>query len=548
MKPGDCLTFNIVSTSFDGRGIAKENGLVIFVNGAVEGDRVKAKVYTVHKSYATAGVTEIINYSPYRNENPCEYHGICGGCPLAHIKYEHQLKIKKQAVADAFTRIGRLSLEGVAFSETVGMETPYRYRNKMVFPTEDINGCPAGGFYASGSHDIVPINHCSAGSIVNISVLNAVLAFMKEQGIPSYNEKTKTGFIRRVFVRTGYHTNELMAVISSARQDIKNIDLLTQKLLQADLGEYVLKSVVLNINEKPNNLVLGDKNIVLYGNGFIEDKIFDLKFHISPHSFFQVNPIQTKKLYEKALEFAEITKNDTVMDIYCGIGTISLCAAKKAKHVIGVEIVPDAISDACENARRNNIKNAEFYCGSAEKTVPRLLEKYGSPDIVIIDPPRKGSDENTLNAILLSQPKRIVYISCNPSTLARDAKILCGGGYKIEKITPVDMFPHTAHVETVVQLVRKKPDTYIDITVDMDELDLTSSEAKATYDEIKDYIFDKHCVKVSSLYIAQIKQKHGIIERDCYNNSKKDNQKQPQCPPEKVKLIEEALRHFKMIS
>ena len=294
--------------------------------------------------------------------------------------------------------------------------------------------------------------------------------------------------------------------------------------------------------------MLGERENVLYGTGKIEDELCGLTFRISPRSFYQINPVQTEVLYNTAMEYAGMTGSEKVIDAYCGIGTIGLVASKRAGEVIGVELNRDAVHDAIANAKRNGIKNVRFFCDDAGEFMLGMVQDGEKADIVFMDPPRAGSDECFLSSLVTLAPKKVVYISCNPETQQRDLRFLTKRGYKVEKIQPVDMFPHTNHVETVVQLVRKNPDTYIDITVDMDELDLTTSEAKATYDEIKDYIFDKHRVKVSSLYVAQVKQKHGIIERDCYNNSKKDNQKQPQCPPEKVKLIEEALRHFKMIS
>ena len=280
----------------------------------------------------------------------------------------------------------------------------------------------------------------------------------------------------------------------------------------------------------------------------MEDVLAGVRLRLSPNSFYQVNHAQTEKLYQIAKQFAlTASANDVLLDLYCGVGSIGLSMADCFHRVIGVESVSEAIENAKYNAKMNQIDSAEFYCMDATQAAQRCLTQQVHPDVVILDPPRKGCSPDVIVSVAKMEPKRIVMISCNPATCARDLAAFQLQGYVEEKIVPVDLFPRTIHVETVVQLVRKKPDTYIDITVDMDELDLTSSEAKATYDEIKDYIFDKHCVKVSSLYVAQVKQKHGIIERDCYNNSKKDNPKQPQCPPEKVKLIEEALRHFKMI-
>ena len=286
----------------------------------------------------------------------------------------------------------------------------------------------------------------------------------------------------------------------------------------------------------------------LWGRDTVNDSLCGISYELSPQAFYQINPPQAERLYRKAAEYAALTGRETVLDMYCGAGTISLFLAQGAGRVIGAEIIPEAVENARANAVRNGIENAEFICADASEAAEKFLSGGVRPEVIVVDPPRKGMDEAAVRALCGMMPDRMVYVSCNPATLARDITVFEDCGYTLTRAEAFDLFPRTSHVETVVQLVRKKPDTYIDITVDMDELDLTSSEAKATYDEIKDYIFDKHCVKVSSLYIAQVKQKHGIIERDCYNNSKKYNPKQPQCPPEKVKLIEEALRHFKMIS
>ncbi len=450
LKPNDRIELNITATAQDGRGIARTNGLVVFVHGTLEGERVVAEIYTVHKTYATAGAVEILERSPYRADAFCEAAEKCGGCPLAHITYEKQLKIKKQAVMDAFERLGKFDLSDVEVFKTQGMENPFCYRNKMVFPLDTKHQKTVGGFYERRSHNVVPLKVCDAGEKAASVALNTVVNFLNREGIFAYDEKTRKGNLRRVFVRTAYHTKELMIVLSSATEQIKNLNALTETLRDTDFGEYTLKSIILNINKKPNNLVLGEKNITLWGENTIKDTLLGLTFTISPHSFFQVNPVQTEVLYGEALKLAEIDKTQKVLDIYCGIGTISLCAAKTAKEVVGVEIVEKSISDATENAKRNSIKNAEFYCGAAEAVVPKLIEEKGfSPDVVIVDPPRKGSDEKTLGAILKANPKKIVYVSCNPATLARDARFLADGGYLLKKVVPVDMFPHTEHVETV---------------------------------------------------------------------------------------------------
>ena len=454
MNKNDIIKLNIEKTSSDGRGIGYVDGKICFVHGTLENEIVMAKIYTVHNSYMTAGVTEVITPSPFRMYDYCPHSEVCGGCPLSHIAYDKQKEIKRQHVVDTLCRIGGIGNAKSITSDTLGMDKPQHYRNKMVFPIGEKTGRTIGGFYAPRSHDVVELHSCCVGESCTVQVLNTVIDFMNEEKIPPYCERTHHGTIRRVFVRTGYHSRDLMVVISSATPKIKNIEKLTEKLISQSYGEYNLKSIVLNINTTKNNLVLGDKNITLWGEDTISDSILGLDFSISPHSFFQVNPQQTEKLYQKALDLAEIDETKTVLDIYCGIGTISLCAVRLAKKVIGVEIVPQAINDANENAKRNNLNNTEFYCGEAEQIVPKLIAKGERPDIVIIDPPRKGSDEKTLSAIVKALPERIVYVSCNPATLARDARFLTENGYAMTTATPVDMFPHTEHVECV-SLFRK---------------------------------------------------------------------------------------------
>lgn len=455
MKKDSIIKLNIEKTSSDGRGIGYVDGKICFVAGTLSGETVEAKVYTVHNSYITAGVTKVLTPSPMRKYDYCSYSDNCGGCPLSHIEYQHQLDVKRQHVADTLLRIGGIENAEEITKNTLGMEKPFCYRNKMVFPIGTKNNRAIGGFFAPRSHDVTELDYCCVGEDCAITALKTVLDFMNEENISAYNEKTHKGTIRRVFVRTGYHSRQLMIVISSATEKINNLNKLVEKLKSANFGAYNLKSIILNINSRKNNLVLGDKNITLYGTDTISDSILGLEFSISAHSFFQVNPVQTAVLYSKALELAELDKEKTVLDIYCGIGTISLCAAKNSKKVIGVEIVDAAIKDARDNAKRNNLKNTEFYCGAAEDIVPELIEKGERPDVVIIDPPRKGSDEKTLSAILTANPERIVYVSCNPATLARDAKFLCDNGYKMTNAVPVDMFPNTEHVECVTKFERK---------------------------------------------------------------------------------------------
>lgn len=399
-------------------------------------------VLKTNKNYGYAKAVEVITPSPLRTEPPCRHFAKCGGCQLMTVDYSTQLEFKKNIVRDALLRLGKIDLE----PDIIGMEQPSRYRNKMVFPF-----APDGswGFYRQRSHDVIPLSDCLLGDSLTTEIMNAISAHIKKYNISVYDEAEHKGIMRRAFLRTT--ENEAMVVISANAGSIPKSEELIESITAVSPK---ISSIILNINKKRTNLVLGDKNVTLWGKDVLSATLCGLSYEISPHSFFQVNPQQTEKLYGKAIEFADIKKDDTVLDIYCGIGTISLTAAKTAKAVIGVEIVPEAIENAKENAKRNGIENSKFYCSAAEDIVPELLRDNISPDIVILDPPRKGSDEKTLSAIVSAKPERIVYVSCNPATLARDARFLTENGYAAKAVTAVDMFPHTVHVESVALFVQ----------------------------------------------------------------------------------------------
>ncbi len=442
-------TYNlkITDVSSDGNGIGHVDGFTVFVPQSVREDVIECLIVKVRSHFAYGKVLKIITPSPYRTNPACSAYKRCGGCQLMHIDYEEQKKIKKDVVDNAFCRIG--GFENFKTKEIVGMEVPWRYRNKMVFPVgKDKDGNEVCGFYAQRSHDIMPISDCFSGAQINKDINKAVLCYMKENNVSSYDEKTHTGIVRRVFTRRAYISGDTMVVLSVNADKIPNQNSLIKKLTQIDKS---IKSIILNINKERTNLVLGDKNVTLYGDDFIKDTLLGVEFEISPHSFYQINPVMTEKLYKKTIEYANLSGSENVMDIYCGIGTISLCAAKNARKVIGVEIVEAAIENAKENAKNNKIENAYFYADSAENIVPKLIDGGERPDVVILDPPRKGSDEKTLSAIVDASPQRVVYVSCNPSTLARDARFLCDRGYKLQEATCYDLFPNTVHVETVAK-------------------------------------------------------------------------------------------------
>lgn len=437
----------IEDTSSEGSGVGRIDGYTVFVDGAISGDYVRVLIIKVKSSYAVGKLTEIIQPSSMRCQPECDYFDKCGGCQLMCMDYGAQLEYKRKIVENNLKRIG--GFENISVEPTVGMDMPYRYRNKAVFPVGADKSGNVCGFYAQRSHRIVPMDDCMISGEYNKSIIQAVMLYMSECNVSAYDEESGKGLVRRIFTRRGHISGEIMVVISANADSLPKYDVLVEKLI-ASCGE--IASIILNVNKKRTNLVLGDKNITLYGKDKICDTLLGIEYEISPHSFYQINPTQTEKLYSKAIELANLSGAENVMDIYCGIGTISLSCAKNAKSVTGIEIVEQAIIDAKKNAVRNNIENAEFYAGSAEDIVPKMIDEGLRPDVVMIDPPRKGSDEKTLDAIIKASPKRIVYVSCNSATLARDAKYLAEHGYAIRQATPVDMFPHTVHVETVVLL------------------------------------------------------------------------------------------------
>ena len=542
-KKNDLVTVKIEDMGHDGEGIGKAEGYTLFIKDTVIGDVIEAKIMKMKKNYGYARLVRVLEASKDRTEPKCPVARACGGCQLQFLTYEKQLEFKKNKVIGNLERIGGFS--DISVEKVMGMENPWRYRNKAQFPVgKDKDGNLITGFYAGRTHSIIPNTNCYLGVEVNEEILNAVLDYMKENHVEPYDEVNGKGLVRHILIRYGFKTKEIMVCVIINGRKIPNAAGLVKKLKNIP----GMTSITLNVNTKRNNVILGNEILPLWGKEFITDYIGEVKYQISPLSFYQVNPVQTEKLYGTALEYAGLTGKETVWDLYCGIGTISLFLAQKAKKVYGVEIVPAAIEDARKNAELNGIENAEFFVGKAEEVLPAKYKKDGVyADVIVVDPPRKGCDGALIETMLSMKPERIVYVSCDSATLARDLKVLCEKEYQVEKVAVCDMFPGSVHVETVVQLVRKTPDAYIDITVDMDELNLTASEAKATYEEIKQYILDKYDTKVSNLYIAQVKEKYGIIERENYNKPKSANAKQPQCPAKKAEMIEEALKHFKMI-
>mgnify|MGYP003549717710 FL=1 len=445
---------DIVSQGYEGEGVAKIDSYPIFIEGALRGEKVKVKIVKVNKNFAYGKLLEVIEKSEGRVEPKCKYFKKCGGCKLQHMNYETQLDFKWERVKDCIKKIGGLSEDLVEYP--IGMEeNPYKYRNKVQLPIGMDKSKPVLGFYAPRSHDIIDIEECLIQEEDANKISKITREWIEEFNImPAFvdGKFNKKGLLRHVMIRKGFKTGEVMVVIVATRKDLKHIDELIKKL---EFHVEGLKSVVLCVNAKDTNVILTPECYTLWGEDYIQDYIGDFKFNISPLSFFQVNPMQTEVLYNKVLEYAELTGKETVFDAYCGTGSITLFLSQKAKKVYGVEIVEPAIINARENAKMNNVSNTEFFVGKSEEVIPKLIKEGVKADVIVVDPPRKGCDIKLLKAIGETKPERVVYVSCDPSTLARDLKILDELGYKTEKVQPVDMFPQTAHIENIAKLVRK---------------------------------------------------------------------------------------------
>ncbi|WP_053957690.1 23S rRNA (uracil(1939)-C(5))-methyltransferase RlmD [Inediibacterium massiliense] len=449
VKKGQVYDVLIHDIGENGEGIGRVDGFTVFVDGAVIEDEVKAKIEVVKKNYAIGKIIKLVKPSPFRIHPMCEYTRKCGGCQIQNIDYSMQLQLKTNKVKANIERIGKI--KDAIIHDTIGMDHPYAYRNKAQFPVGMKDGQVQIGFYQKKSHNIIDLHNCYIQDEMNAKIIKVIRDYINNYNVPNYNEKSGKGIIRHIVTKVAFSTKDIMVVIVTNGRELPKKDILIENLLEEVPN---IKSIVQNINSKKGNVVLGRECITLYGEEKIIDTIGTLKFNISPLSFFQVNPIQTKVLYEKALEYASLSGEEVVYDIYCGIGTISLFLAQKAKKVYGIEIVPQAIEDAKENAKLNDVENVEFFAGAAEEVVPRLYKEGILADVVVVDPPRKGCDEKVLDTIVKMNPEKIVYVSCNPSTLARDLKYLDENGYKTMEVQPVDMFPHTGHVETIIMMTK----------------------------------------------------------------------------------------------
>ena len=588
-EKNDMVTVTIEDVGMEGEGIGKIDGFPLFIKDAVVGDTVEAKIIKSKKNYAYARVEKVVTPSPFRVEPPCKSHRQCGGCQIQALSYDRQLAFKQDKVRNNLLRIGGFSEEVVdrVMEPVVGMENPLRYRNKAQYPFgTDKQGNPITGFYAGRTHSIISNTECYLGREENREILQTILDYMKEYHVNAYDEETGKGLIRHALIRTGFYTGEIMVCLvinyqgkkeaASSASEGKNAKTGRGKLAtgeahylpeQDKLVEKLalikgMTSVSVSINTERTNVIMGKEIHTIWGSDTITDKIRvrdtgkvdmpytgeELTFSISPLSFYQVNPMQTEKLYSLALEYAGLTGKESVWDLYCGIGTISLFMALRAKEVYGVEIIPQAIDDARQNAVRNHIANAEFFVGKAEEVLPAAYEKEEShPDVIVVDPPRKGCDEKCLDTMLKMAPSSIVYVSCDSATLARDLKLLCAGGYRLERVRPVDQFAHTVHVETVCLLSLKKDTPKIEVTMEPDEKSNYTPEEKATYQKIKEYVKNKYGVNEHTRYIAEVKRMCGLDMGENYNKSKKENPEVKHCPQEKVEYIKDALKYYSVI-
>ena len=546
LQKNQILTLRVERLSSDGSGVAHSaDGEAVFVPGTAPGDEARVRIVKDCGRYAFGILDELLTPSPDRIPVDCPVAGPCGGCSLRHLDYAAELRAKQESVLDAFRRIGGLEVPVLDILPSPEVD---RYRNKVQFPVGvDKNGAPCIGFYAGRTHRIVPCPDCKLQPGVLNEIGNALCAFFAQQNIRPYDEQSGKGLVRHIFLRRGAHSGQIMVCLVCTRAKLPHAEQLCTALREQFPA---ISTILLNVNAKNTNVILGGKNHILYGPGYIEDTLCGVPVRLGPLSFYQVNTLAAERLYGVAAQYAQLTPDDALLDLYCGMGTIGLSMADQCRELIGVEIVPEAIESAKANAARMGetvAAKSRFFCADAGQAATQLAAEGLHPDIVMLDPPRKGCDEATLSAVVRMAPRRVVYVSCNPATAARDAAWLEKNGYHAEKVQPVDLFPRTKHVEAVLLLTKLHVEQHIEVDVSMDELDVTAAESKATYNEIREHVLEHHQLKVSNLYIAQVKQKYGIIERENYHKAKNENAKQPKCPKEKEDAIVEALKHFQMI-
>ena len=546
----------------EGQGVAHVDGCAVFLPNAIAGERVRLRIEKAGKTWASGKIVEILEKSPHRCNRECPVAKLCGGCDFWHMDYAEETRLKAERVKSCLNRLAGERLEEVPILAAPDCRG---YRNKAQYPVACQKGRAYAGFFKAGTHEVVENRRCLILPEETDRVKDAVMDYVNQYRVSVYDETTHTGLLRHIYVRRGAVSGEILVCLVCNGRKLPKAEALVERLKKIP----GFTTLVLSVNTKKGNAVLGEEFIPLYGPGYIQDTLCGLQFRLSPRSFYQVNHHQAQRLYQAAIDQAGITKADTVLDLYCGVGTITLAMAGAAGKVIGVEVIPQAVEDARENAERNGIRNAEFFCGDAGQAALTLEQQGVRPDVITVDPPRKGLSADAIEAISRMNPRRLVYISCDPATLARDVALLKEKGFRLQSAQAADLFPRCAHVETVVCLLREKVDGHIGITVNVDELgeiphtptpDAESPKSSfpkatrpktfghATYSEIKNYVLDKYKFKVSSLYIAQTKEKCGITERvNYYLPQSPDSRKPPQCPAEKEAAIVDAFRHFHMI-
>ena len=547
LQKNQILTLRIERLSSDGSGVAHSpDGETVFVPGAAPGDEADVRIVKDCKRYAFGILDHLRTPSPDRIPVDCAVAGPCGGCSLRHLDYTAELRAKQENVTDAFRRIGGLDVPVLDICPSPEVD---RYRNKVQFPVGlDKNGNPCIGFYAGRTHRIVPCPDCKLQPGVLNDIGNALCRFFAENGIQPYNEETGRGLVRHIFLRRGAHSGQIMVCLVCTRPNLPHADALCTRLREqfADIA-----TILLNVNSKNTNVILGTETHTLYGPGYIEDTLCGVPVQLGPLSFYQVNTLAAERLYGIAAQYAQLTPDDLLLDLYCGMGTIGLSMVDHCRELVGVEIVPEAIESAKSNAARMGDAVAAkscFFCADAGQAATRLAAEGLHPDVVMLDPPRKGCDEATLSAVVRMAPRRVVYVSCNPATAARDAAWLEQNGYHAEKVQPVDLFPRTKHCECVIALSKGEIDSRkVRVEFSLEGMDTSGLQKGATYPEIKACVLEQTGLKVSSLYISQVKQKCGLEVRENHHKAKSENTKQPQCPPEKEAAIRDALKYFKMI-
>ena len=547
LQKNQILTLRIERLSSDGSGVAHSaDGEAVFVPGTAPGDEARVRIVKDCGRYAFGILDELLTPSPDRIPVDCPVAGPCGGCSLRHLDYAAELRAKQESVLDAFRRIGGLEVPVLDILPSPEVD---RYRNKVQFPVGiDKNGVPCIGFYAGRTHRIVPCPDCKLQPSVLNEIGNALCAFFAQQGIRPYDEQSGKGLVRHIFLRRGAHSGQIMVCLVCTRAKLPH----AEQLCTALRGQFpAISTILLNVNAKNTNVILGSENHILYGPGYIEDTLCGVPVRLGPLSFYQVNTLAAERLYGVAAQYAQLTPDDTLLDLYCGMGTIGLSMADQCRELIGVEIVPEAIESAKANAARMGeavAAKSRFFCADAGQAATQLAAEGLHPDIVMLDPPRKGCDEATLSAVVRMAPRRVVYVSCNPATAARDAAWLEQNGYHAEKVQPVDLFPRTKHCECVIALSKGEIDSKkVRVEFSLEGMDTSGLQKGATYPEIKARVLEQTGLKVSSLYISQVKQKCGLEVRENHHKAKSENTKQPQCPKEKEDAIVEALKHFQMI-